>query len=94
MLRFLVSSHIHFHMFASTELANAWIGIQSFILTTYMFLLALVDFMLKIILPIDTKVDNSSEDDVSDSSERSKRQRLRRLRHKLSGRHLSPTVSP
>ena len=81
-------------MFASPELVDAWIGIQSFLLTTYIFLLALVDFMLNLILPIEAKAPNTSEDEVSDSGDRSKRQRLRKLRHKISGRHLSPTASP
>lgn len=80
-------------MFTSPEVVDAWVDIQSFILTTYMFVHTFVDFLLNIILPIEGKTDISDEY-VSDSGEQSKRQRLRKLRRKISRRHLSPTPSP
>lgn len=77
-------------MFSSSEVGDAWIGLQSFVLTTYHFIYAFVDFLLDMVLRNERKLDTIDEE-VSDSGQGSKRQRLRKLRHKFSKRHLSPS---
>ena len=92
---FNASSNTNYHMFAiSSDIIDAWVGLQSFVLTTYMFIYTFVDFILNLILPLEKKrYDTNYDEYVSDSGDRSKRHRLRRLRKKISSRHPSPSTS-